>query len=59
MNTKKPIASAVGVLAAGFAVAAFGGAGESKSSGNRGLPQGSEPVILNPADFTTKIDNRY
>jgi len=69
MNTKKPIASAVGVLAVGFAVAAFGGGGESngdaaaavtsKSSGNRGLPQGSEPVKLNPADFTTKIDNRY
>jgi len=69
MNTKKPIASALGVLAAGFAVAAFGWGGESngdaaaaatsKSSGNRGLPQGSEPVNLDPADFTTKIDNRY
>jgi hypothetical protein len=23
------------------------------------LPQGSEPVKLDPADFTTKIDNRY
>jgi hypothetical protein len=23
------------------------------------LPQGSEPVTLEPADFTTKIDNRY
>ncbi len=26
---------------------------------NRGLPQGSEPVTLNPADFTTAIDNPY
>jgi hypothetical protein len=24
---------------------------------NRGLSQGSEPVTLNPADFTTTIDN--
>jgi len=24
-----------------------------------GLPQGSEPVTLDPADFTTKIDNPY
>jgi hypothetical protein len=24
-----------------------------------GLPQGSEPVVLNPADFTTSIDNPY
>ncbi|HVF77471.1 MAG TPA: hypothetical protein VNA28_04160 [Solirubrobacteraceae bacterium] len=26
---------------------------------NRGLPQTSEPVKLDPADFTTTIDNRY
>jgi hypothetical protein len=26
---------------------------------NRGLPQGSESVNLDPADFTTKIDNPY
>ena len=26
---------------------------------NRGLPQGSEPVTLKPADFTTSIDNPY
>ena len=26
---------------------------------NRGLPQGSEPVTLKPADFTTRIDNPY
>ena len=24
-----------------------------------GLPQGSEPVTLDPADFTTEIDNPY
>ena len=26
---------------------------------NRGLPQGSEPVTLNPADFTININNPY
>jgi len=59
----------VSVFAAGLAVAAFGGGGESngnaaaagasKSSGSGALPQGSEPVHLRPADFTTKIDNPY
>jgi hypothetical protein len=32
-------------------------AGATAKSG--GLPRGSEPVNLNPADFTTKIDNPY
>ena len=27
--------------------------------GTGGLPQGSEPVNLDPADFTTRIDNPY
>lgn len=31
----------------------------SASQGGRDLPQGSEPVDLDPKDFTTKIDNRY
>ena len=29
------------------------------SGGQGGLPQGSEPVKLDPADFTTRIDNPY
>jgi hypothetical protein len=29
------------------------------ASGESGLPQGSEPVELDPANFTTKIDNPY
>jgi hypothetical protein len=37
-----------------LAVAAAGTA-----SGNRGLPEGSEPVTLNPAEFTTEIDNPF
>jgi hypothetical protein len=42
---------AVAVAAAGLAAAAV--------PGDRGLPQGSEPVQLNPADFTVNIDNPY
>jgi len=69
MKSKTTIASALSVLAAGLALTAVGGfdgssgddavAAASKSSKSGGLPQGSEPVNLNPADFTTKIDNRY
>lgn len=69
MKHRRPIASALSVLAAGLALVAIGGGGESngsaaaadtsKSSGNGALPQGSEPVNLRPADFTTEIDNRY
>ena len=69
MKSTKTIAGALSVLAAGLALTACGGGGESngnaavpaasKSSQSSGLPQGSEPVNLNPADFTTKIDNPY
>jgi hypothetical protein len=57
------------VIVAAAALAATGcsgsdgdGAGaqtSSDSQGGRDLPQGSEPVNLDPADFTTKIDNPY
>jgi hypothetical protein len=62
MKELKLIAAAVACLAAGVAVAAGGGAGNSNArpvtgDPNRGLPQGSEPSTLNPADFTTEIDN--
>jgi hypothetical protein len=30
-----------------------------QASGNEGLPQGAEPVTLDPADFTTDIDNPF
>ncbi len=58
MKSRVPIASALSVLAAGLALAACGGGGESNSESGA-LPQGSEPVDLKQADFTTKIDNRY
>jgi hypothetical protein len=64
MTNHKLIAPVAGTLAALALVACSGGPADSKAtpaSGdpNRGLPQGSEPVNLNPADFTTKIDNPY
>jgi hypothetical protein len=68
MNTRKTqILAALGILPAAFALAACGGLGKSgKSDGSAELasarstlPQGSEPVQLNPADFSIKIDNPY
>ena len=52
----RSIAIAVAVLA----LAACGGGGsDSKPSSSAGLPQGTKPVKLDPADFTTEIDNPY
>jgi hypothetical protein len=50
----RSIALAVAVLS----LAACGGRG-SKSSSSSSLPQGTKPVKLDPADFTTNIDNPY
>jgi len=36
-----------------------GGAGAGAATGDDGLPQGGEPVTLDPAAFTTRIDNPY
>jgi hypothetical protein len=55
--------SLTGVLAAGLALAACGGDDGDDSGGETSaaaeLPQGSEPVSLDPAEFTTEIDNPY
>jgi hypothetical protein len=54
------MATALVALSAALAVAACGG--DDDGGGNRtaaDLPQGSEPVDLDPADFTTRIDNPY
>jgi hypothetical protein len=65
MDTRKRAVSALGVVATGFVLAACGGSGGDEATGaiasavGPALPQGSEPVDLNPADFTTKIDNPY
>jgi hypothetical protein len=65
MNTRKAqTVAALSVLVTSLAVAACGGDGDAKesakpaSAGSR-LPQGSEPVFLDPADFSTEIDNPY
>jgi hypothetical protein len=58
----KLVAAAVSLLLASVLVVACGGNG---SGGNREeaavsrLPQGSEPVDLDPADFSVEIDNPY
>src|SRR5262245_45063557 len=51
---------AIAVSVAVLALAACGGGGkDSKSSSSSSLPQGTKPVKLDPADFTTEIDNPY
>jgi len=51
--------SLAGVLAAlGLAACGSDESGSDEASGSN-LPQGSEPVNLDPADFTTQIDNPY
>ncbi len=58
-------AMAIGALGAILALAACGGdnggddSGGPTTAGAPTLPQGSEPVNLDPADFTTEIDNPY
>jgi hypothetical protein len=66
MNARKPIAVAASVLVAALAATGClgddgggGGSGASAANAEARLPQGSEPVKLDPADFTTRIDNRY
>jgi hypothetical protein len=52
----RSIAVAIAVLAL---TACGGGGSKSTSSSASGLPQGTKPVKLDPADFTTNIDNPY
>ena len=44
---------------AALALGGCGGASDSQATGSDGLPRGSEPVKLDPADFTLQIDNPY
>ena len=62
MRVTKLTSTVVVAVSTVLAVAACGG--EDAKKGNGGgtgakLPQGSEPVKLDPADFTTQIDNPY
>lgn len=53
MSMRKRIAAAGAALVIGSAVVA------AALAGTGGLPQGSERVVLDPADFSTTIDNPY
>jgi hypothetical protein len=59
MGIKKQIAVALVVPAAALAVAACGSDNGGGKESTQNLPQGRERVDLNPADFTTRIDNPY
>jgi hypothetical protein len=54
---RKTLHISAALAAALAALAATSAVGESATASR--LPQGSEPVNLDPADFTTKIDNPY
>ncbi len=56
MKTGKLVVIVASALVAGLAMAVGAAA---VAAGTSGLPKGSEPVKLDPADFTTKIDNPY
>ncbi|MGI8478837.1 MAG: hypothetical protein ACR2M2_03105 [Gaiellaceae bacterium] len=61
MKTRAP-AALLGVVAAVLAVAALDGESRAKASPAAAgcqIPQGSARVRLDPADFTTRIDNPY
>jgi hypothetical protein len=65
MNWRIQTTVAVGLAGAAIGVAACGGDGGAgaesvaAAAAEKSLPQGSEPAHLNPAEFTTKIDNPY
>jgi hypothetical protein len=57
MSRPSALGSAIAIVVAALAITACGG--EETNSTTQGLPQGSERVGLDPADFTTEIDNPY
>jgi hypothetical protein len=68
IQIRKPIVVAVVLLLAALVITACGGGASGGEDGaderrgdtaGAGLPQGSEPVELSPAEFTTDIDNPY
>jgi hypothetical protein len=59
MSANRSIVVTAGVVAVAGAVAAVSTTGAAPDRARPGLPKGSEPVQLDPADFTTRIDNPY
>jgi hypothetical protein len=60
-NPLATVSALIALTAATAAVAVPGArnAGAAKGANPSGLPQGDEPASLDPAEFTTRIDNRY
>ena len=54
----KPVAAMVGALAAALVLGLGVSANAGTSSARSKLPRGAEPVHLDPADFSAKINNR-
>jgi hypothetical protein len=62
MRSFKQVATIIVVAGSAVVVGACGGGRESKQAATAlygGLPQGSEPSALDPADFSTEITNPY
>jgi hypothetical protein len=60
MGTRRTLAGAAALLAVAFPFAGWSGIHSGVGDCPEiALPQGSEPVELDPADFTTAIDNPY
>ncbi len=55
---RRGVGAAICTAAAAVALAACGG-DDGDASAAASLPQGSEPVEVDPAEFTTEIDNPY
>jgi len=58
-TNRRPIRAIAAGLAGAGASAAVILAGADGAGANRGLPEGSEPVTLNPAELGTEIDNPF
>jgi hypothetical protein len=56
---RRAIAIAAASLLAALTIASCGDDDEGEGTSGSELPQGSEPVQLDPADFTAEIDNPY
>jgi hypothetical protein len=57
MNRPRALTGALAAVAALAVAVGCGGGGSDEPA--QGLPQGSEPVNLDPSEFTTEIDNPY
>jgi hypothetical protein len=59
MRTRRRTATAAALASAAIAIAACGGGEGRPSDAAAQLPQGAEPVELDPAELTTEITNPY